>query len=223
MKTVVYAGTENLYDAMRVSCASLLDNNQIDRVYFLIEHDSFPYAMPDNVKTINVSKQTYFPPEGMNYKTRWTYMSLLRCALTKFLPHNKRVLWLDCDTITDGDISELFSLDMGRNYFAGVREPDKSHGRTYINAGVLLMNLEQIRKDRLDDRLIDILNRNRYALPDQDAINEFAQGKIIPISGKYNVSPFTEQSDVKIIHHFAANMYFRSKELYKKYERNIAG
>lgn len=223
MKTVVFAGTENLYDAMRVSCASLLANNQIDRVYFLIEHDSFPSPMPDNVKTINVSKQTYFPPEGMNYKTRWTYMSLMRCALTKILPHNKRVLWLDCDTITDGDISELFSVDIGSNYFAGVREPDKSHGRTYINAGVLLINLEQIRKDGIDDKMIDALNRNRYALPDQDAINEFAQGKIIPISGKYNVSPFTEQSDVKIIHHFAANMYFRSKELYKKYERNITG
>lgn len=222
MKTVVYAGTENLYNAMRVSVTSLLVNNDIDRVYLLIEHDSFPYQMPDNVKVINVSNQKYFKPDGVNYKTRWTYMSLLRCALTKILPKNKRVLWLDCDTIVDGDISDIFNTDMAGMYFAGVREPGKSKGRTYINAGVLLINLEQIKKDGFDDRLINTLNTERLSLPDQDAINNLAQGKIIPIDGRFNYSPFTEETDRRTIYHYAANAFFYTEKMFLKYrERKL--
>lgn len=218
MKTVVYAGTRNLYDAMRVSVSSLLANNHVDRVYLLIEDDSFPYAMPGNVRAINVGNQFYFPPGSANYESRWTYMTLLRCALTKVLPHNKRVLWLDCDTIVDGDISELFSLDMEGMYVAGVREPDKCKGRTYINAGVLVLNLEQIRNDGLDDIMIDALNRERFSLPDQDAINKFAQGKIKIIPGRFNVCPFTEPTDTKSIYHFAGNGFFRRESKYIKYK-----
>lgn len=174
--------------------------------------------MPNNVKTINVSKQTYFPPDGENYKTRWTYMSLMRCALTKILPRNKKVLWLDCDTIVNGDISELFETDLTGMYYAGVREPEKcNNGRTYINAGVLLINLEQIRKDRFEDVLIKTLNTERLPLPDQDAINNLAQGKIKAVHGRFNASPFTEQTFEKTIYHYAANIYFYTEKLFIKY------
>ena len=223
MRTVVYAGTRNLYDAMRVAVASLLTNNKIDRVYLLIEDDAFPYPMPEQVKTINVSGQTYFPPDGENYKTRWTYMTLMRCALAKILPHNKRVLWLDCDTIVNGDISELFDIDMTGMYFAGVREPDKCKGRIYINAGVLVENLAEIRKDGFTDVMIATVNNEKLALPDQDAINKTAQGKIIPVNGKYNYCPFTEQTGERVIYHFAANMHFRGEKMYIKYSERVKG
>lgn len=218
MKTVVYAGTENMYYVMYVSLVSLLLNNKIDRVYLLIEHNSFPYPIPDKVKVINVKNQSFFPPSGANYNARWTYMSMMRCALSKMLK-NKKVLWLDCDTIVDGDISELFEMDMTGMWFAGAREPAKCIGRTYINTGVCLLNLEQIRKDKVDDRMIDILNRVKYPLPDQDVINE--QGRIIVIDSMYNACPFTEPTEIKKIYHFAANMYFRNERMFKKYERMI--
>ena len=217
MKTVVYAGTRNLYESMRVAVTSLLANNRIDRVFLLIEDDVFPYQMPDNVRTINVSNQTIFPPTGVNYKTRWTYMTMMRCALTKVLPHNKKVLWLDCDTIVDGDISDLFKTDLTGAYYAGVTEPGKSKDRLYINAGVLLINLAEIKKDGLDDRLIDVLNNRPFSFPDQDAINLLAQGKIKPLESKYNVCPFTEQTETKIIYHFAANVYYCTERMYLKY------
>ena len=218
MKTVVYAGTENLYGAMRIALTSLLVNNKIDRVYLLIEHDAFPYPLPDNVKVINVKDQTFFQPEGLNYKTRWRYMSLMRCALTKVFPHNKKVLWLDCDTIVDGDISDLFKIDMTGMYYGGVMEPDKSKGRTYINAGVLLVNLAEIRKDKFDDKIIEYLNKTPLALPDQDAINTLAQGKIITFDGRFNVTPFTVPTDRKVIYHYAANVYFFTEKMFIKYK-----
>ena len=89
-RTVVYAGTSNLFDSMRVALKSLLTNNRIDQVYLLTDQD-YPYPLPENVKTVNVSGQTYFPHSGANYHSKWTYMTLMRAALAKLFPDEKRV------------------------------------------------------------------------------------------------------------------------------------
>ena len=223
-RVAVYAGTRNLYKEMRTAVVSLLTNNQMDRVYLLIEDDAFPYEMPENVLAVNVSKQKFFPEDGPNYKSKWTYMAMIRIALSKMFPREKRMLWLDCDTIVDADISELFDMDMDENYFAGVKEHRKSRdGKSYINTGVLLMNLEQIRWDRLDDKLISVLNSKKLELPDQDAINMLARGRIIFIDSKYNVCPFTRPPEEMKIYHFAAREIFDNDPLYKKYSLDKTG
>lgn len=217
MKTVVYAGTRNLYRTMKTAVRSLLENNRIDRVYLLIEDDCFPYPMQENVKTLNVSNQQFFPENGANYRSKWSYMALMKCALSKML-EEKTVLWLDCDTIVDADISELFDIDLTGYYFAGVKEIAKSKdGYDYINAGVLLMNLEEIRQNRHDDRLITALNYAPMELPDQDAINELSQGKMLFLDARYNVSPFSERCSTPSIVHFAGRYVFDNDSYYRKY------
>ena len=213
-RIVVYAGTRNLYPAMKTAVNSLLKNNHVDRVVLLIEDDEFPFHMPGNVVTMNVSGQTYFPEDGANTANRWTYMCLMRCVLTKLLPDEHRVLWLDCDTIVDGDISELFEMDMQGNYFAGCREHIKGD---YINAGVLLMDLDAIRRDDIDNVLVCVLNHQKLELPDQDAINDVAKGHILFIDSKFNVCPFTEPPEKQLIIHYAARIRFDHDPLYRKY------
>ena len=214
----VYAGTRNLYEMMRVSVTSLLANNKMDRVYLLIEDDVFPHKMPENVIAVNVSNQTYFPEGGANYKCKWTYMSMIRVALSKMFPHEDHVLWLDCDTIIDADISELFEMNMDGYYVAGVREHRKEGGwRNYINTGVLMMNLDKIRRYGIDEQLIDLLNHKKLECPDQDAINTIAQGRILFLPSDYNICPFTEPPYRSKIYHFAARERFDNDPMYRKY------
>ena len=216
-KVVLYGGTRNLYEAMYVSVRSLLANTSIDRVILLIEDDEFPYQMPGCVQTMNVFGQTLFPPDGANYKCRWTYMSMMRLAAAKMFPDEDIMLWLDCDTIVDADISELFSIDMTGCFFAGVKEIKKSFKRDYINAGVLLMNLAALRESATCDWLIDLVNTQKLELPDQDAINMCAPGRIILLDSKYNVCEFTEPPTEQKIIHFAARLKFDNDPLYRKY------
>lgn len=217
-KVVVYAGTRNLYRNMRTAATSLLANNQIDCVYLLIEDDSFPFEMPENVVVINVSEQVYFPKGGANYACKWQYMTLLRCALSMMFPQENKMLWLDCDTIVDGDISELFETDMDGYYYAGVKEVGKcTADKDYINAGVLLANLEELRKDRFDYRLVMYVNKTPLLFPDQDAINELAQGKMMFLDSKYNACDFTTYCRKPIITHFAGKPMFDRQLLYRKY------
>lgn len=217
-RIVVYAGTRNLYEAMRVSVTSLLKNNDVDSVFLLIEDDEFPYSMPEEVCAVNVSKQQFFPTDGANAKCRWTYMSMMRIACSKMFPKVDKMLWLDCDTIIDADISDLFNVNIEGYYFAGVKEVSKcKDGFSYINTGVLLMNLDKIRRDGIDDKLIWLLNSERMDLPDQDAINLIAQGRILFLPSEYNVCSFTEPPERIKIYHFAASERFDNDPIYKKY------
>lgn len=210
-KVFAYAGTRNIYEQMYVCLTSLLRINRADRVYLLIEDDEFPYPFPANVIVKNVSGQLYFSQDGPNYKSRWSYMSMLRCVFGKMFPDEKRILWLDCDTIVLRNISELFSMDMDGHTYAGVVEPKKSCGIfSYINTGVLLCNLDYIRELGIEEHMIQELNRKKHAFPDQDVINLFNQPYILKIPSSYNFSCCSEPCENPKILHFAAEKNFHN-------------
>ena len=203
-KVVVYGGTRNFYPLMDTALKSLLANNRIDQVYFLIEDDEFPTWLPACVKCINVSGQTWFDKNGPNYSSQVTFMTLMRNAMTQLLPDEKRVLWLDVDTIVDGDISELFTMDMTEYCYGAAIEMEKSTDFfRYHNIGVLLINLEKIRELKLDGPMIRYLNTHKLQYPDQDVINLMFQPWIKTISSAYNSTVFTPWCDIRKIVHYA--------------------
>lgn len=217
-KVVVYAGTRNVYGMMAVAAKSLLWNTPIDAVWFLIEDDEFPEKLPEKVHVMNVKGQQIFPESGPNYSTKWTYMSLLRCALAKLFPEEDLILWLDVDTIVDADISRLFCADLTTNCLAGCPEPAKSLGIfRYVNAGVLLFNLDLIRRLGKDDEMIRLINGRKMSYPDQDAINLLFQGYITQISGDWNASDWTERGATRKIIHYAAKAGRENEPEFRKY------
>ena len=219
-KVFAYAGTRNLYEQMFVCLTSLLRTNKPDRVYLLIEDDEYPFKVPSNVIIKNVSNQPYFNPEGPNYKSHWSYMAMLRCAFGNMFPDEHRILWLDSDTIVLRDITELFTMPMNGYVYGGVEEPKKSLGIFhYINSGVLLCNLDLIRKMDVETKLISELNCQKYHFPDQDVINLFNQGHILVLSSHYGLSVCSEPCDNPKILHFCAEKKYRSHWAWVKNEQ----
>lgn len=217
-KVVVYAATRNIYKNMCTAARSLLRHNKVDRVYFLTEDDVFPEPLPDVITCINVSGQKYFPPDSANYNSRWTYMTLMRLALPEILPDEKRVLWLDVDTIVTADISELFDIDLGGCYFGAVEEPGRSKRPfVYYNAGVMPIDLEALRDGKYK-QLIRLANGFKMDFPDQDCVNLTCQQQIKTLSPIYNSCPWTAQPlDAKITH-FAADREYSQRYLFTLYE-----
>ena len=204
MKAAVYSGTRNLYPDMVTAAKSLLHNSDVDKVYFLIEDDEFPEWLPPSIETINVSEQPYFRKDGANYNNPWTYMVLMKAAMHRLFPNLDRILCLDVDTVVVDDISELWSLDLSNYYLAGAIEPLKTKENTYINAGVMMLNLNNMRTYGKGDELIATLNRKKFICCEQDCIAERCQGGILEISGDYNACNYTEHSDKPRIVHYAA-------------------
>lgn len=217
-KVVVYAGTRNIYGNMATAAKSLLLNNPgVDQVYFLIEDDVFPEDLPKQIRCINVLGQTWFYADGPNYKTRWTYMTLMRLALPEILPDEHRVLWLDVDTIVVDDISQLFETDLEGCYFGAAEEPSHSQRPfVYHNAGVLLCDLDALRDGKYLE-LIRFVNGHKMDFADQDCINLACQKQIKVISPIYNASAWTDEPlNAKIVH-FAADRNYQDRALFKHY------
>lgn len=214
-KAAAYCMTRNLYKWAIPSIKSLLINGKPDVIYLLIEDDEFPFKH-DKIKVINVSGQKFFPEGGPNYNNYWTWMTLMKVTLCKYLKRESRVLLLDVDTIIDGDISELWDLNIKDYYLAGGKEPDKSINDLYVNCGVILFNLKKLRDGKADE-LIHALNTRLFGFMEQDAINELCKGQMLEFDPKFNAHPWSVPVDEPVIIHYAGQREFAHLPLPEKY------
>ena len=120
-----------------------------------------------------------------SYLCRWTKAIYYRTMLPDLLPDVDKIIYADIDVIFCNDLIEAYNLDMGNNYIAGV----KTFADGYINSGFLIMNLKQIRKDKLYKKWIEVSQREKYPNPDQDLLNYTCKGRILYLPLKYNFQP----------------------------------
>lgn len=223
-RVAVYCGTYNTYMNMATSAKSLLWNTRMDKIYFLIEDDEFPYELPDNgiIECINVKNQKYFPPDGPNFNNSWSYMCMMRAAFSKLIPYDK-ILSLDIDVVIQEDIGCLWDLDLTDYYLAGVPEPQRQKSTNdplYINFGVVMMNLAKIREDGIDDQVIKELNTSKFGCPEQDAFNKCCAWNILQLPNDYNAtihSHITGEAEKERIIHYAGIRFWRHFGHVKEY------
>lgn len=129
-----------------------------------------------------------------------TIPTYYRLCLPEILDEEK-CIYLDSDIIVNVDLSELYNTDIETFYLAGVLSEgirlDKIYARelckriglkdvsTYINAGVLIMNLEAIRNDGIMQKWMELAPRE-FPAQDQDILNLSCYGKIKLINLTYN-------------------------------------
>lgn len=117
-----------------------------------------------------------------------------------------KVIYLDSDLIIKGDISELWDIDLKEKILAAVDDP---MGRermkdlqiplnfSYFNAGILVINLANWRKQQLTDKIIAFIKHNPSKLIywDQDALNATLYDQRIAIHPKWNVQSVMYNQD----------------------------
>lgn len=153
------------------------------------------------IHTINIPKSEIdnFPV----YEKRYPVEIYFRIFATKYLPENvDKVLYLDADTIVINELKELYDTDFEGNYFIAATHIRKllhkfneirldiKEDEPYINTGVLLINLDELRKRDVEKEVIEYINKNKtiLMLPDQDIISSIYGNKIKLIDGlKYNL------------------------------------
>lgn len=119
---------------------------------------------------------------------RYPYEIYYRIFAPIMLPQNlDRVLYLDCDLIVHKDITNLYNQDFDGNLFVGCTQIGKlltifnrirlttRPNAIYLNSGVLLINLKELRKVIDTEKIFKFIKRNgwRMALYDQDVIFKF--------------------------------------------------
>lgn len=246
---ICYATNESFAPYMAVSIVSLLENNASRNVVVHILHSDLSEATTARLKMFetrykNAKIQFHkiddsrFEKFGLTigHITRETYF---RYMIAEVLPNISRVLYLDGDTIVNGDICELFDTDLTNYYCAGVSDiyiESVGYKKTlgldglYINAGVILFNLDEMRKTDIAEKLFKLTAENKFKYQDQDTINVTFNGKIKELDCIYNFKRAHQKAfpekvpSAKIIHYVGPSKPWRKftlnrvKILWYKYE-----
>ena len=149
-----------------------------------------------------------------NMKNHFTPYAMLRLFSDQLpqIPH--RILYLDDDVIVRRSLRTFYKQDLtnvqlvgvldywGRFFFHNYHEHKIFD---YINSGVLLLNMEEIKETKLFARVRHMMQVKNMFMPDQSAINKLAtEKKIAPrrYNEQYKLQPDT------VIQHFTTSFRF---------------
>ena len=208
---VVYAMTRNFYHKIIPSMKSLVEHNPNVKIYILAEDDEVP-NLPTDATIINISEQHMFD-NGVNINNRFGgKINLLKVYYPTLLKRLNKVIHLDIDTIICDSLEPLWKINVTNKWIAAVPEYSARHsqlklyGDVYYNAGVMLINLQQMRKDKIEDTMAQFLNEVPQPFADQDAWNKYGieQDTIVVAPFRFNECISTRFSDDPAIVHFCA-------------------
>lgn len=133
----------------------------------------------------------------------FTVGTLFRLKISEAMPDDlDKIIYLDCDLIVHLDIAKLWEMKLDHYYIAACIDPDetvlqnkwlsprkKTEYDHYFNAGVLVINLKQIRLlgDFFQICMDFFKEHPDVKLADQDALNFICFGHVLYLEKKYNL------------------------------------
>ena len=153
-----------------------------------------------------------------DYYTMTTYYRLF---IADMFPEYDKVLYIDSDTVVREDIANMYQYELGKNYIGAVRDQlvvqteiygdyvEKVLGISrgaYFNAGVVLINCEQFRKQHMLKQFIELLNTYTFVVAqDQDYLNILCKDNVLWMDSRWNVQMMGEipfaQDQSKLVHY----------------------
>lgn len=206
---IAFCINDTYADKVAVVMTSVLENHPDTQIHFYIfssdlsdENLLMLQKLQTKYKNFTVQKvdipQQLFSnlPLTIEYIPIETYY---RYLIADLLPSLDKILYLDADLAVDKNISDFYNIDLGNYYLAGAEGlyvTESGHkpnigltaDDTYINAGVLLINLKQLRQNKLGTKLLEATKelQNKIKYQDQDIINIVCKGKIFIVDSIYN-------------------------------------
>ncbi len=122
-----------------------------------------------------------------NSATEYTPYCFIRLFADRIPDMPEKLLYLDTDTIVNSDIRQLFDTNIEDYEYAAVLDHYGKifMGYRYINSGVMLLNLKEIRKTGLFTKAVEMCASKKLFLPDQTALHRLTSRKML-LPRKYN-------------------------------------
>ena len=208
--TIVFAVNDSYAQHLCVAMVSVLENHPgrafdfyvltdfvSDANRSLLREAAARYGGDHRVEFLSVGNEPFERfANNIAHITRHTYYRFL---IPELLPDTARALYLDADLVVDGDLSELWRMPLGGALCAGVRDlyverlgykprigltPDD----LYVNAGVLLMDLDAMRREGATALLMRTAAERSagFEFQDQDVLNVALRGRIREVPAKWN-------------------------------------
>ena len=194
----IFFSTDNNYiPYLDVAISSLIANASKCYQYRIIILNTG--LLPENIAKVKRNEQPGFVIEFTDIskcvekiKNRFkniyhfSIVTYYRLFIATLFPQYGKIVYLDCDLVVLGDISELYNTDLGSNILGAAPEqfvqntaefrdyaeialsidPD-----SYVNAGVLLINLNAFRKNHIEGKFINLITQYDFDLLDHHCSN----------------------------------------------------
>ena len=245
---IFYAVDDGYIPFLGVSIQSLIDNSSENNKYaikklytnvskenmekirkFEKENVSIEFVNVTN-KLGNIKDKLY----TRNYFSNTTYFRLF---IPELYPQYNKAVYLDSDTTILTDIADLYNEEIGTNLVAGIPDGavqtvpvfqeyvEKVVGvidfNNYFNAGILVMNLEELRKYKFQEKFLYLLEKIKFEVAqDQDYLNRLCKGRVKLLDFSWNTMPVMGKSnrDIKIVHYnLGFKPWFFDNVLYQEY------
>lgn len=202
----------NYIEQLAVMLTSLIKSNPGENFDVYVAHSSMDEedfnlistivdADVCNIVNVKIPRDMF---DGAPITDRYPKEMYYRIFAAQFLPLNlDRILYLDPDIVVINSIGDMYRMNLGNNFFAAASHVDKSlkkineirldmpEDSTYINSGVMLLNLPQLRKNQRIQEVYDYIEEKKlfFVLPDQDVLNGVYGDKTIHLDALiYNLS-----------------------------------
>lgn len=206
---ILYTVNNAFVSKVAASVCSLFENNRnVDQLIIYILTDKISLKNKDKFRQMeleygreiviiefgDIKKQILFDFDTLG----WNSIVMSRILWDRFLPEEvNRIIYLDGDTIINGNLTDLWNTDLNNCILGGCIEATVDYKRRkelgmenipYINSGVLLIDRNAWRINKAEQRILDFYKENdgRLFAPDQDAINGALKGEIYYLEPKYN-------------------------------------
>ena len=178
---------------IRVMLSSLINNNSSSELHIYVLYSSLSDETINTINDLADDKVRFFFKkvddsflDGITILERFSREIYYRLLAHRLLDDSiDKALWLDGDMIINGSLEEFYAQGFDDKLFIAVEDmtwggDEGIHKKLnmpmnyrYINSGVMLFNLEQMRKELKDDEIIQYLIENQaiLELPDQDVFN----------------------------------------------------
>ncbi|ROT86731.1 DUF4422 domain-containing protein [Bifidobacterium mongoliense] len=218
---VVFAADDNYVPMVTTTLLSAMQNADRDRYYdvSILQKNITPdnqsrmstfFSQFPNMKLrfVNVERKI----AGYNLSTNNEHISTetyYRFLIQSILPFYQKVLYLDSDIVINGDIAELYDIDLGDNLLAACRDIDylgnlnikignKRMAYTknilgmkdpyqYFQAGVLVLNTRAMREKYSTEQWLEYASNPKFIYNDQDVLNVHCQGKVTYLDWRWDV------------------------------------
>ena len=190
-----------------------------------------------NLEFVDLNKQLEDIKEKLYTRNYFSNTTYYRLFIPELYPEYKKAIYIDSDTICLTDIANLYNIDMENNLIAGVpdgaiqaidvfkdyveRVVGVSDYNNYFNAGIIVMNLEELRKYKFQDKFIYMLGKVRFEVAqDQDYMNRLCKGRVKLLDFSWNRMPIMgkQSGDINIIHYnLGAKPWYFDDVLYQEY------
>jgi len=142
---------------------------------------------------------------------RMTVQTYFRFSLGELFPFLNRILYLDSDVIVYKDLNKLYNLNFNGNLVLGQvtgNNQSKKTGIFHINNGILLINLVQMRKMKIEKKVLQIIKmRQRFRYHDQTLMNTYFSKYIGIFPIEYHIRNWGRIEKYKRWNKFSGSVY----------------